>query len=81
MTHGTADYRITITGDSGACIRGSGERDRALQIAHDYYTVENICLYGRHDDDHYVATGIYVLGADTKSTKDGVTSSVTGLQL
>eukprot|EP00903_Cladosiphon_okamuranus_P012820 g11980.t1 len=80
-THGTADARITITGDSGACIRGSGDRDRALQIAHDYYTVEDICFYGRHDDDDHVSTAIYVLGGDTKTTKNGVTSSVTGLRL
>lgn len=78
--HGTEDNRITITGDSGACIKGSNTQDRALQIAHDYYTIEGICFDGEHGND-YVATAIYVLGADKKSTKNGVTSSVTGLQM
>lgn len=79
-THGTKDAPITITGDSGACIKGSNTQDRALQIAHDYYTVEGICFDGEHGDEN-VATGIYVLGADTKSTKNGVTSSVTGFKM
>lgn len=79
-THGTENARITITGDSGACIKGSNTQDRALQIAHDYYTVEGLCFDGQHGDE-YVATAIYVLGADEKSTKNGVTSSVTGLQM
>lgn len=79
-THGTADARITITGDSGACIKGSNTQDRALQIAHDYYTVDNICFDGQHGSE-YVATAIYVLGVDKKSTKNGVTSSVTGTRL
>ena len=79
-THGTEDKRITITGDPGACIKGSNTQDRVLQIAHDYYTVEGICFDGQHGDD-YAATAIYVLGADKKSTKNGVTSSVTGFQM
>ncbi len=81
VTHGTADARITITGHPDACIKGSNTQDRALQIAHDYYTVEGICFDGRHDDDEHVSTAIYVLGGDEKTTKNGVTSSVTGLQL
>ena len=80
VTHGTKDKPITITGDSGACIKGSNTQDRALQIAHDYYTIEGICFDGEHGDE-YVATAIYVLGADKKSTKNGVTSSVTGLKM
>lgn len=80
VTHGTKDKPITITGDSGACIKGSNTQDRALQIAHDYYTVEGICFDGQHGDE-YVATAIYVLGADKKGTKNGVTSSVTGLKM
>lgn len=83
-THGTADNRITITGDSEACIKGSNTQDRVLQIAHDYYTVKGLCFNGQHGDD-YVATAIYALGADKKSDldKNGVIieSSVTGLQL
>lgn len=83
-THGRADARITIEGDSGACIKGSNTQDRVMQIAHDYYTVKNICFDGEHGDEH-VATAIYVLGADKKSSlsHNGVTtdSSVTGLQL
>lgn len=82
--HGTADARITIEGESGACIRGSNTQDRALQIAHDYYTIKDLCFDGEHGDEN-VATAIYVLGADRKSdlNKNGVTvkSSVTGLQL
>lgn len=82
--HGTESKRITITGHSDACIRGSNTQDRVLQIAHNYYTIKNICFNGQHGDD-YVATAIYVLGADKKSklTKNGVTvnSSVTGLQM
>ncbi|CAN0313381.1 unnamed protein product, partial [Hapterophycus canaliculatus] len=78
--HGTKDAPITITGDSGACIKGSNTQDRALQIAHDYYTIEGICFDGEHGDEN-VATAIYVLGADEKSTKNGVTSSVTGLKM
>ena len=77
--HGTEDARITITGHSEACIKGSGTQDRVLQISHDYYTIENICFDGSHGGDDYTATAIYVLGADKKSTKNGVTSSVTGL--
>ena len=80
VTHGTTDKRITITGHSEACIKGSKTQDRVLQIAHDYYTVEGICFDGKHGSD-YVATAIYVLGADKKSTKNGVTSSVTGFQM
>lgn len=81
VIHGTEDKRITITGDSAACIKGSNTQDRVLQIAHDYYTVKNICFDGKHDNDEYTATAIYVLGADRKSTKKGVTSSVTGFQM
>ncbi|CBJ30799.1 FirrV-1-B30 precursor [Ectocarpus siliculosus] len=82
-THGTADAPITITGDSAACIKGSNTQDRVLQIAHDYYIVEGICFDGDHDGDNppNVATAIYVLGADKKSTKNGVTSSVTGFKM
>ena len=80
VTHGTEDQRITITGDSGATIKGSNTQDRVLQIAHDYYTIEGLTFDGEHGDG-YPATAIYVLGADTKSTKDGVTSSVTGFQM
>ena len=80
VTHGTKDKRITITGHSEACIRGSNTQDRVLQIAHDYYTIKNICFNGQHGSD-FCATAIYVLGADKKSTKNGVKSSVTGLQL
>ena len=80
VTHGTADKRITITGHSEACIRGSNTQDRVLQIAHDYYTIEGICFNGQHGDD-FTATAIYVLGEDKKTTKNGLTSSVTGLQL
>lgn len=83
--HGTANARITIEGDSDACIRGSGDRDRVFQIAHSFYTVQGICFDGNHGDDDYMATAIYVLGADKKSslTHNGVTtdSSVTGLRL
>ena len=79
--HGTKDKRITITGHKSACIKGSNTQDRVLQIAHDYYTVKGICFDGKHDDDNYVATAIYVLGADKKTTKNGVTSSVTGFQM
>lgn len=78
--HGEKDARITIRGETGACIRGSNTQDRVLQIAHDYYTVENLCFDGEHNGD-FVATAVYVLGADKKSTKNGVTSSVTGLRL
>lgn len=81
VTHGTADKRITITGDKDACIKGSNSQDRVLQIAHDYYTIEGICFDGDHGGDGHVATAIYVLGADRKSTKNGLTSSVTGLQM
>lgn len=81
-THGTENARITITGASGACIRGSGDQDRVLQIAHDYYTVQGLCFNGEHKKGvKYAETAIYALGADKKSTKKGVTSSVTGLQL
>lgn len=80
VVHGTADKRITITGDSGACIKGSNTQDRVLQIAHDYYTIKDICFDGDHDGSN-VATAIYVLGADTKSEKNGVMSSVTGLEM
>ncbi|CAM9494371.1 unnamed protein product, partial [Laminaria digitata] len=88
VTHGTAEKRITITGDRAACIKGSGDQDRVLQIAHDYYTIKDICFDGYHEenneedrDEQYVSTAIYVLGADKKSEKNGVLSSVTGLQL
>ena len=84
VTHGTENARITITGESGACIKGSNTQDRALQIAHDYYTIKDLCFNGEHGDEN-VATAIYVLGADWKSTlnKNGVEikSSVTGLQM
>ncbi len=80
VTHGTKDKRITITGHPQACIKGSNTQDRVLQIAHDYYTVEGLCFDGAHGSDN-VATAIYVLGADKKSTKNGVTSSVTGFQM
>ncbi|CAM9787554.1 unnamed protein product, partial [Laminaria digitata] len=80
VTHGTEDNRITITGHSGACIRGSHTQDRVLQIAHDYYTIEGICFNGQNSNE-YAATAIYVLGEDKKTTKNGITSSVTGLQL
>ncbi|CAM9341807.1 unnamed protein product, partial [Laminaria digitata] len=80
VTHGKKDKRITITGHSEACIRGSNTQDRVLQIAHDYYTIEGICFNGQHGSE-YCATAIYVLGEDKKSTKNGVKSSVTGLQL
>lgn len=82
--HGTASAPITITGDPEACIKGTNTQDRVLQIAHDYYVVDGICFDGDHDGD-YVATAIYVLGADEKHgiTVGGVevTSSVTGLKL
>ena len=81
--HGTKDKPITIYGQSDkACIKGSNTQDRALQIAHDYYIVRDMCFDGRHDDD-YVSTAIYVLGAD-KAANDGpndVRSSVTGFQM
>ncbi|CAM9572458.1 unnamed protein product [Ectocarpus fasciculatus] len=82
-THGTEDDPIIITGDSDACIRGSNTQDRVLQIAHDYYIVDGICFDGDHSGDSpaNVATAIYVLGADEKSTKNGVTSSVTGFKM
>lgn len=85
-THGTESARITITSENSgkACIRGSNTQDRVLQIAHNYYTVEDLCFDGDHGDS-YVATAIYVLGEDEKKDLDhnGVTvkSSVTGLQL
>lgn len=82
-THGTRDARITITGDSDACIKGSNTQDRALQIAHDFYTIKDICFNGQHGDE-YVATAVYVLGADYANTggdSHGVKSSVTGLQM
>lgn len=82
--HGTADKPITIRGDSDACIKGSNTQDRVLQIAHDYYIIEDICFDGSHGSDN-VATAIYVLGEDRKSDlkKNGieVKSSVTGLIL
>lgn len=84
LTHGTADARITITGDPEACFKGSNTQDRALQIAHNYYTVEGICFDGEHRSDN-VATAIYVLGAEHKEKIDvggvEVLSSVTGLEL
>lgn len=79
-THGTADAPITITGHKEACIKGSNTQDRVLQIAHDYYVIDSLCFDGQHGSD-YVATAIYVLGADHKTEKNGVTSSVTGLKL
>lgn len=83
-THGRADARITIEGEDGACIKGSNTQDRVFQVAHDYYTIKDLCFDGQHGSDH-VATAIYVLGADRKSdtNRNGVTvaSSVTGLQL
>lgn len=80
VTHGTAEQPITITGDSSACIKGSNTQDRAFQVAHDYYILDGICFDGDHDGE-YVATAVYVLGEDMKTTKNGVTSSVTGLQM
>ncbi|CAM9883296.1 unnamed protein product [Discosporangium mesarthrocarpum] len=84
-THGKESSRITITGSSNACIKGYSDakkKDRTLQIAHDYYTVEDICFDGKHDDGgYYPATAVYTLAWDRKSTKNGVTSGVTGLQL
>ena len=82
-THGTRDARITITGDEGACIKGSNTQDRAFQIAHNFYTIKDLCFDGGHGSD-YVSTAIYVLGADKASTSGdshGVKSSVTGLQM
>lgn len=85
-THGTESKRITIKSANGgkACIRGSNTQDRVLQIAHNYYTIEDLCFDGDHGDS-YVATAIYVLGEDEKKdlNHNGVTvkSSVTGLQL
>lgn len=84
QTHGTEDNRITITGDSDACLKGSNTQDRLFQIAHDYYTVKNICFDGYHkDDDEYVSIAIYILGADEADKKDsnGEKTSVTGTQL
>ncbi|CAN0510173.1 unnamed protein product, partial [Scytosiphon promiscuus] len=80
VVHGEPGKPITITGHSEACIKGSNTQDRVLQIAHDYYIVKGICFDGKHGNEH-VSTAIYVLGADTKSTKNGVKSSVTGLQM
>ncbi|CAM9362869.1 unnamed protein product, partial [Sphacelaria rigidula] len=80
-THGTEDKRITITGSSDACVKGSNTQDRAFQIAHSYYTIENICFDGEHGNEN-VATAIYIMGADRRSdhTHNGKTSStsVTG---
>lgn len=81
--HGEEGNRILITGDTDACIKGSNTQDRALQIAHNWYTIENICFDGNHGDEH-VATAVYVLGADRASTSDeshGIKSAVTGLQM
>lgn len=84
VTHGEADNPITITGHPEACIKGSNTQDRVLQIAHNYYIIDGICFDGEHDDE-YVATAIYILGADRKSTIEvnGIESksSVTGTQL
>lgn len=83
--HGTEDNPITITGDGEACIKGSNTQDRVLQVAHDYYIIENICFDGDHGEDSHPATAIYVLGGEEKSTltREGVEleSSVTGLTL
>ncbi|CAM9713001.1 unnamed protein product, partial [Ectocarpus sp. 8 AP-2014] len=82
--HGTEKNRITLTGDSDACLKGSNTQDRLFQIAHDYYTVKNICFDGYHeDDDEYVSSAIYILGADKADYKDsnGEKASVTGTQL
>lgn len=73
--HGTKDARITIRGEEGAVIKGSNTQDRVLQIAHDYYTVENLSFNGAHGDE-YVASAIFILGGDKASTDDdGVRSS------
>lgn len=84
-THGTEDDPITITGHDEACLKGSNTQDRLFQVMHDYYVIENICFNGDHGDDGYVATAIYVLGIEYKSSleKNDVTvqSSVTGLVL
>lgn len=82
-THGTADARITIRCESfEACIKGSNTQDRALQIAHDYYTIEGCCFDGSHGNDEYVATAIYVLGEDRATEKQhGIKASVTGTEL
>lgn len=79
--HGTADKRITITGAEDACIKGTLGYTRALQIAHDYYTIEGICFDGDHGEGKFSSKAIYVLGGDYKTEKDGVMSSVTGLRL
>lgn len=79
--HGTADKRITITGDEEACIKGTLSYTRALHIAHDYYTVQGICFDGDHGGGKFANKAIYVLGGDKKTEKDGVLSSVTGLRL
>lgn len=81
ITHGEKDNRITIHGHSEACIKGSNTQDRVLQIAHDYYTVEDICFDGDHGSGVDVATAIYVLGGDRKTEKEGVTASVVGFQM
>lgn len=82
--HGTEDARITIYGESmNACIKGSNTQDRAFQVAHDFYTIRDLCFDGEHGNEH-VATAIYVLGADKateRSESHGYKSSVTGLQL
>lgn len=83
FTHGTEDKPITIYGESktNSCIKGSNTQDRALQIAHNHYTVTNLCFDGKHGDE-YVSTAVYVLGADKASTDDdGVRSSVTGFKM
>lgn len=79
--HGTANEPITIRGDKDACIKGSLERHRVLQIAHDYYNIEDICFDGDHGGGRYANKGIFILGGDYKSEKNGVLSSVTGIKL
>lgn len=83
-THGTEDSPITIHGHPEACIKGSNTQDRVFQVAHNYYTIKDICFDGSHGND-YVSTAIYVLGADRKNDFKAngveVKSSVTGLVL
>lgn len=81
ITHGEKDAPITIRGEQGAVIKGSNTQDRAFQIAHNYYTLEDLSFNGAHGDD-YVATAIYILGGDEASNDDdGVRSAVTGVIL
>lgn len=81
ITHGEEDARITISGEDGACLKGKPDQDRLLQIAHDHYTVRDLCFDGDHGDDEYMSTAVMVLGGDLKSTKYGLTSSVTDFRM